>query len=832
MVTKISVLIFYLSLAKDTQRFMKLASYITLAVVVIAGIVLTFLNIFQCNPVGAVVAVSNDENATCISLVTLYLVSAPVNIITDVAILVLPIPVLTGMRLPTKQKNILVATFLLGIFVTIVDVIRVYYLQEASFQQEENPLVGTRLGDVADFAWTASLSLMWSAVEVNVGIITACIPTLKPLMRRIRPSWIGNGRSGSFTHSGTHKSEKLDTDMEGQPHERLASSATADHPQSSHPQTSREQVEQEVGMMDFLTNAIDHAATHNETTPASPNNPDQEMNFQDILNAGPELGRSDTVVTLGTTNETVYFGFVNMRRPRSMTKTRGRECWKYCTTVTILFFLWGFSYGLLNTLNSKLAQIIGAITDAQVIGLQTAYFGAYFFGPLTCGRFVLKTEHGFKSTFITGLCIYAVGILMFWPSAVLYSYTGFVVSNFVVGYGLSILETAANPFLALCGASRYMETRLLLAQAVQGAASVISPLLAEKALFTTVNGRGSLIDVQWTYLAIALFCVILALFFFYMPLPELSEEDLDLQAIQEVPFQFPLQSTTTHDEKRTGKQRTILLTLVLGVAAQYLYVADQEAVSQYLMLLITPVGNQNLVHSYTELDFLSQLLIAHTAFTIGRLSAAILCALFQPRKVYLCFWTSSVFFAALTFALNGISTNALTAVVVLLYFSQGPLWPITFAITLRGQGRRTKDAAAYLTSGASGGAILPWLMYAVLGHNTTRKVQYSYFIVLIAISIGLIYPLYLNFYPGAREQIHARRTSLDDQGAENASPKRKLSENFKIMFAKIKPGSDASASSDVAHVEHEEQSRDAREVVHSQQPASARSDVAFWDHAR
>jgi fucose permease len=52
---------------------------------------------------------------------------------------------------------------------------------------------------------------------------------------------------------------------------------------------------------------------------------------------------------------------------------------------------------------------------------------------------------GFKTTFIVGLLIYGTGTIMFWPSAVLGAYGGFACSNFVVGFGLAVLETAANP---------------------------------------------------------------------------------------------------------------------------------------------------------------------------------------------------------------------------------------------------------------------------------------------------------------------------------------------------------------------------------------------------
>ena len=155
MATKTAILIFYLRLARNTQKLLRIASYVTLAVVIIAGVVLTFINAFQCSPPRA--AYTPNTPGRCISIVTLFLCSAPVNIITDLAILVLPIPVLTGMRLPQRQKTVLVLTFALGIFVTIVDVIRIYYLQQAADSQSFS---AARIGTGFDFSWTASTALM------------------------------------------------------------------------------------------------------------------------------------------------------------------------------------------------------------------------------------------------------------------------------------------------------------------------------------------------------------------------------------------------------------------------------------------------------------------------------------------------------------------------------------------------------------------------------------------------------------------------------------------------------------------------------------------------
>lgn len=149
--------------------------------------------------------------------------------------------------------------------------------------------------------------------------------------------------------------------------------------------------------------------------------------------------------------------------------------------VTTLFFCWGFAYGLLDVLNSRF-QVALDISKGQSSGLQAAYFGAYFIGPLTySGWFVRK--FGYRWTFILGLSIYCVGALMFWPSAVKKSFPGFCVSLFICGSGLSTLEVSANPYIAVCGPPKYSEIRLELSQSIQAVGSVVAPVLASKVIF-------------------------------------------------------------------------------------------------------------------------------------------------------------------------------------------------------------------------------------------------------------------------------------------------------------------------------------------------------------
>lgn len=263
-----------------------------------------------------------------------------------------------------------------------------------------------------------------------------------------------------------------------------------------------------------------------------------------------------------------FFDFVNLRTPTSMLKLSNKESIAPVALTTVLFFLWGFAYGLLDILNTQFQQIV-RLDSWRSLGLHAVYFGGYLVGPPLVGRTVLK-RWGFKATFITGLCIYACGTLIFWPSAVLTSYSAFTISNFLVGFGLAVLETAANPFIALCGPLENSEIRLNISQGVQAIGSVVSPLLAKKVLFRSVTDVYALVDVQWTYLGIALFDVLLAVAFYYLPIPEASDEDLEELA----------------NRRRADNMTKVLgvpviwMTLALGIFSQFFYVAGQEVLSK------------------------------------------------------------------------------------------------------------------------------------------------------------------------------------------------------------------------------------------------------------
>ncbi|EPE35356.1 MFS general substrate transporter [Glarea lozoyensis ATCC 20868] len=763
MATKTSILIFYLRMSRNTQNILRIASYVTLGIVNVAGVVLTFMNAFQCSPIRAAYDPFVSGNTKCISIVTLYLCSAPVNIITDLAILVLPIPVLTGMRLPQRQKTVLVFTFALGIFVTIIDVVRIYYLQQAASDQIK---AYDRLGTSVDFAYSAATAFLWSAVEVNVGIICACIPTMKPLIKRILPAMI----TDPLRTRGS-KSDSSSSHINHSPHDRL--------PSIAEPIPAPEPA--------YSASPMPHMTDFGNSEQGAGNGQPHEMDMMDFLTTPDmvqsSMTRTHTARTTATDN-TVYFGFVNMRRPKSMLKAKGWESFKYCTTVTVLFFLWGFSYGLLNTLNNQIARIAGQ-SVSQTVGLSAAYFGAYFLGAMTLGQYVLR-NCGFKATFISGLCIYGTGTLMFWPSAVLTSFPGFIISNFVVGFGLSVLETAANPFIALCGPSSSSEFRLLMAQGVQGVGSILSQLLAEKALFNGIVSSPSLIDVQWTYLAIALFDVCLALLFYYMPLPEANDQDLQMQSDDLEVWHY--------DTIFSPKIRLIYFSIGAAVFAQFCYVAAQESMSVWIGQLLSelaPRGSATLSND-------NVVLVGHTTFTAGRFLFGALCLIIRPRILLLVVFAGCIIFATLTMAVHT-DANGISAFAIMLFFFEGPIFPMVFAIGLRGMGRRTKIAAAGLTAAAAGGSIFPFVMLAIqrLQHHTT---QYSYCVVIALFAAGIFYPIYLNMAPKARNQV-------DPRPMVAGPPIQKIGRKLSIIVNKLGSVGNGKGSPGLPIVEHRERSR-------------------------
>lgn len=737
MATKTSILIFYLSLS-ETQKIFRWATISTLVVVNVGGLALTILNIVQCRPISAAWMYPVPATAHCTNIVTIYLSSAPLNIITDLAILFLPMPILTSMRLPKKQKIILVITFGFGIFVAIVDVVRIAYLQDAQratllAAQADHAESGTNQRNTSDFSWYASLSFMWSTVEINVGIMCGCVPAMKPLARRFLPSWVID-HTTSRGNSGTQASDEAQfhPDIMERSQRRSDQESPPDSPLTKPPlaQQALRGNNEPLGMMDFLTS------------------PDMD-DF-------PRMNRTTTAFTISPTTRSArhgsmtFFDFVETGQKKNITLRTNRESVYPVLMVTVLFFIWGFAYGFLDVLNSRFQEIAN-MSDWQTVGQHSAYYVGYLIGPLTFGRIVFQVW-GFKVCYMVGLVVYACGALVFWPSAVLTSFPAFLVSNFIVGAGLSTLELAANPFIALCGPPEYAEVRLNLSQGVQAIGTIVSPLLAKKVLFTA--SASNLIDVQWTYLGLSFFSIALAVIYFYVPLPEATNEELET-ASRRLPV--PRDSVV---KVGPWPVRVIWIYLGLAVFSQFCYVGGQESTSTSYAEYLAQVK--------PSIDSVSHQAVGHTAFAVSRFLAAFIDIWVKPRFSLLFFYLGAIAFSVAAMNTTG-SVGA--AMLVMIMFFEGPLFPQIFAQGIRGMGKHTKDASVLLTAAIGGGAVFPPMLFAALKIHDAR---FAFCVVVAAYAAGTLFPIWLNAVPVARQLSDPRR---DEQARRESAAEEKRRES-------------------------------------------------------
>ena len=116
--------------------------------------------------------------------------------------------------------------------------------------------------------------------------------------------------------------------------------------------------------------------------------------------------------------------------------------------ISSLFFMWGFAHGILEVLNQHFLESFH-ISKAMSALTQAAVYGAYFLMVLPAGWIIRKW--GYRRGVITGLVLFGIGALMFIPGSRINSFYFFVLSLFVIGCGLTCLETSANPYTTVLG---------------------------------------------------------------------------------------------------------------------------------------------------------------------------------------------------------------------------------------------------------------------------------------------------------------------------------------------------------------------------------------------
>jgi FHS family L-fucose permease-like MFS transporter len=397
--------------------------------------------------------------------------------------------------------------------------------------------------------------------------------------------------------------------------------------------------------------------------------------------------------------------------------------------VTILYFLWGFAYGLLDTLNKHFQNTLD-ITRTRSSGLQAAYFGAYPLASLGYANWVLR-HYGYRATFILGLTLYGIGAFMMWPAALKQSFGGFCGATFIIGSGLGSLETAANPYMAVTGPPKYAEMRINIAQAIQAIGTVIGPVLGSYVFFNeTGDSVNALETVQWVYLAIGCFVFSLAVVFYFSVIPEVTDADMGQQA------------DLTHGSHGDDAKPFWMQYRVFHAAwAQFAYTGSQVAIAGYFINYVTEIRPNT--SSALGAKFLA---IAQGCFAAGRFSGSAIMKKIKPRWVFLAYLSCVIIFCAASITQRG---NTGLAMLTLTLFFESVCFPTIVALGIRGLGKHTKRGAGVIIGAVVGGACIPPILASVADRRNSTA--FAMIVPVMFFVSAETYAFAVNFIPSYRD---------------------------------------------------------------------------------
>ncbi len=351
--------------------------------------------------------------------------------------------------------------------------------------------------------------------------------------------------------------------------------------------------------------------------------------------------------------------------------------------IASLFFLWGFAHSILDILNKHFQEGF-EITKTKSALIQCMLYGGYFIMALPAGKIIRKW--GYKAGVIVGLILYGVGALLFIPGERMMSFEFFLLCLFIIGCGLTCLETSANPYVTVLGDKETGPSRLNLAQSLNGLGWIVGPLVGSLVIFSGADGNSG--SVALPYAVIGVVVLAIAAVFGRMKLPEIATED----------------DTSNLVEKKTSLWKSSIF--VFGLVALFFYVAAQTGVNSFFINYVTEKTQLTNQTAGLLLSFGGMGL-----FLVGRLVGSWVMNYVRAEKLLLGCSIGSIL--CMVMVIFGTGTPSLIAL-VLNYLCEAIMFPTIFAISLRGlDSQNTKKGSSYLIMTIVGGAIAPMVMGAL-----------------------------------------------------------------------------------------------------------------------
>lgn len=354
--------------------------------------------------------------------------------------------------------------------------------------------------------------------------------------------------------------------------------------------------------------------------------------------------------------------------------------------VTSLFFLWGLAHSILDVLNKHFQETMEGVGKTESALVQAVMYGGYFVMALPAGQIIKR--YGYRAGVITGLLLYGIGALLFIPGGQLLSFPFFLFSLFVIGCGLTCLETSANPYVTVLGNVEGAARRINLSQSFNGLGWIVGPLIGGHFAFAVGADKGS-IAIPYAIIGVVVLCV--ALVFAQVKLPEVQADGV-------------AQTESAHATDSLWQHRNF----VYGLIALFLYVAAQTGINSFFINYVTEHASVSNVNASLLLGFGGMGL-----FMVGRMGGSWLMLRVRAERVLLyCAVGATLAMAVL---LSGAGVAGVAAF-MLCYLCESIMFPTIFALALKGVGQHTKRASSFLIMSIVGGAIAPVLMGIIADH--------------------------------------------------------------------------------------------------------------------
>jgi FHS family L-fucose permease-like MFS transporter len=369
--------------------------------------------------------------------------------------------------------------------------------------------------------------------------------------------------------------------------------------------------------------------------------------------------------------------------------------------LTTLFFMWGF-LTCLNDILSPHLKAVFELSYAEIGLVQTAFFGAYFIMSLPSG-FVVK-RLGYKIGIIIGLLAAGLGCVLFYPAASARSFGLFLLALFVLASGITLLQVAANPFVAVLGSAATASSRLTLTQAFNSLGTTLAPLFGSAFILSTAAKSSDEIKkmaapvaeayriaeasaVQTPYLGLAAALVVLAGAIALFKLPKI--EDVTPTAID----------TGAEPRKSAWSYRN----LVLGAIGIFVYVGAEVAIGNYLVSYF----KEPYIGGLTEARGAKLVTLYWGGAMVGRFIGTVTLRLYKPTRILTLAALAACGLALLTMATQG--GVAMWSIIAIGLFNS-IMFPTIFTLAIDGLGRHTSQGSSILVMAIVGGAIIPPLV--------------------------------------------------------------------------------------------------------------------------